>query len=250
MSAVSSSHRTGQLGHCMPYTLTRCAFAAADRHRRACRGAELLEHVCSALDHLCQRSLPFAGKYSIHSGAQRGIGSTGVVQLGAVLGCWLHSDTCSCKSPPCKSVQATLAYVRQSISTSLLQDAVAIKVYIDPAGFSIEQMVYGRLATSSVGTAPAFCNNADCSASTPYGFVFPPFTVTKKAQPLSEWFEKFEADFVTSMQVRISFMAVIAPCVMCKSHVHTKSASCALRRCNSYIAWCGVSFVWIAAIKC
>jgi hypothetical protein len=170
--------------------------------------------------------------------------------LGAVLGCWLHSDTCSCKSPPCKSVQATLAYVRQSISTSLLQDAVAIKVYIDPAGFSIEQMVYGRLATSSVGTAPAFCNNADCSASTPYGFVFPPFTVTKKAQPLSEWFEKFEADFVTSMQVRISFMAVIAPCVMCKSHVHTKSASCALRRCNSYIAWCGVSFVWIAAIKC
>lgn len=83
-----------------------------------------------------------------------------------------------------------------------MQDEVAIKLYTNTAGFSNEQILYAKKeVVQAAGKPPAFVNNADRTAVTPYGFVFPPFTVAEKAQPLAEWNKRFQADVITSMQV-------------------------------------------------
>ena len=84
-----------------------------------------------------------------------------------------------------------------------MQERVAIKIYTNAAGFSNEQVLYGKQEVQDAAAVPPmFVNNADRCAVTPYGFVFPPFTVTEECQPLSQWLKTFQADFITSMQVR------------------------------------------------
>jgi hypothetical protein len=83
-----------------------------------------------------------------------------------------------------------------------VQDEVTIKLFTNTAGFAAEQAVYGHArVTDAVGKPPLFLNNADRIARTPYGFVFPPFMIAERGQPLSEWMSSFSADIVTSMQV-------------------------------------------------
>jgi hypothetical protein len=102
---------------------------------------------------------------------------------------------------PSICLNGVIYHISPPTSTSV-QDEVVIKLFTNTAGFAAEQAVYGYTrVTDAVGKPPQFFNNADRIASTPYGFVLPPFTVATRGQPLSEWMSSFSADFVTSMQV-------------------------------------------------
>jgi hypothetical protein len=90
------------------------------------------------------------------------------------------------------------------------QDEMAIKLFTNTAGFAAEQAAYGHSSIAdAVGTPPLFVNNADRIACTPYGFVFPPFMVTERGQPLSEWMSTYSADMVTSMQVGLLLRSTV-----------------------------------------
>ena len=83
-----------------------------------------------------------------------------------------------------------------------MQDAVAIKIFTDPAGFANEERAYGiKALAEAVGTTPTFMKNEDRSAVMPNGWPFPPFTVAEKGQPLDVWMRSYSADPITGMQV-------------------------------------------------
>jgi serine/threonine protein kinase len=95
---------------------------------------------------------------------------------------------------PCEEV------IMQSV-----QDEVAIKLFTNTTGFAAEQAVYSHSSLADVvGKPPLFVSNTDRIACTSYGFVFPPFTVMERGQPLSERISDFSADCVTSMQVALT----------------------------------------------
>ena len=83
-----------------------------------------------------------------------------------------------------------------------MQDAVAIKIFTDPAGFANEERAYGiKAIAEAVGTTPTFMKNEDRSAVMPNGWPFPAYTVAEKGQPLDVWMRSYSADPITSMQV-------------------------------------------------
>jgi hypothetical protein len=134
-----------------------------------------------------------------------------------------------------------------ALTLVLLQDAVAIKFFTDPAGFANEQRAYDiKAVAEAVGAHPTFWRNDDRAALMPNGWPFPPFTVSSKGQPLGAWISKFEADSITSMQVPAlthscfmlftafvvlmpSFTAVFVPCLMLAAAVTAVARQCTCR---------------------
>lgn len=87
-----------------------------------------------------------------------------------------------------------------------MQDAVAIKIFTNAAGFANEERAYGiKSVADAVGTCPSFMRNADRAAVMPSGWPFPPFTIAEKGQPLNTWMSSYSADPITSMQVCFCF---------------------------------------------
>ena len=83
-----------------------------------------------------------------------------------------------------------------------MQDAVAVKIFTDPAGFANEQRVYRvRAVADAVGSPPILMNNKDGTAASPCGWRFPPFTVADRGQPLDAWLACYKADILTCVQV-------------------------------------------------
>lgn len=83
---------------------------------------------------------------------------------------------------------------------------VAIKFYQDKAAFAKEQQVYGNPQLQKMmPRALAVDDNASAAACTPYGYVFPAFTVTECGESLDEWARCHNADtdFVTILQVNV-----------------------------------------------
>lgn len=106
---------------------------------------------------------------------------------------------------------------------------MVLKLFTVPGAFEKEQQMYSshRIA-AAVGDKPVFMDNQDRSAATPAGFLFPPFAVYERQQPLAEWMQRFPADNITSMQVLCSHAFLVGAFV----HGRVFQVACDLVACD------------------
>ena len=82
-----------------------------------------------------------------------------------------------------------------------LQETVAIKIFTNQQCFANERRIYhSKEIASALGTAPTFYNNHDKGACTPYGYIFPPFTIYDECKSLESVMRSGPVAFPTVMQ--------------------------------------------------
>jgi hypothetical protein len=80
---------------------------------------------------------------------------------------------------------------------------VAIKIYTNQQCFAVERAVYSHKEIApALGASPIFSQNHDKSARTPYGYYFPPYTISEKCEPLERVMRRGTVNFPTVMQAR------------------------------------------------
>ena len=101
----------------------------------------------------------------------------------------------------------------------IMQDAVVLKVFTDPAGFANEQRVYRiRAVADAVGSPPVLMNNKDGAAASPSGWRFPAFTVADRGKPLDAWLACYTADMLTCVQVLHRVTCAVCCCIGPQQH--------------------------------
>lgn len=90
---------------------------------------------------------------------------------------------------------------KREFESICLQITVAIKIFANQKCFENEQRIYSTTeVASALGAAPRFFNNRDRAACTPYGYIFPPFTISDRCESLESVMSRGPLAFNTVMQ--------------------------------------------------
>ena len=96
---------------------------------------------------------------------------------------------------------------------------MAIKIFTNQQCFANERRIYStNTIAPALGASPFFSSNHDKGASTPYGYYFPPFTITDKCDSLEKTMRRGPADFPTIM-IRIICFPSLFFLVLCCAYV-------------------------------
>ena len=86
---------------------------------------------------------------------------------------------------------------------------MAIKIFTNQQCFVNERRIYHTKHVASVlGTAPMFYNNHDRRACTPYGYIFPPYTISDEYKSLESVMRSGPVAFPTVMQACLPVVPV------------------------------------------
>lgn len=80
---------------------------------------------------------------------------------------------------------------------------MAIKIFTNQQCFANERRIYNtKEIAPALGACPIFSSNHDKAASTPYGYIFPPFTIYGKCESLERTMRRGPVEFPIVMQAR------------------------------------------------
>jgi hypothetical protein len=115
-------------------------------------------------------------------------------------------------------------------------DEYAIKFYVQRTAFERERVLYQDEALRSMMPAThALVDNLPSGPAgevlrAPNGYVFPPCIIIERGESLDEWARRETPDFITIMQVRVSWLRVVSFCL------HASEWACAVHLCTLLFA--------------